>query len=309
MQTQKNKEEAELENNRSVLRDKESELSSAESELRDAERKLEDAKREEQENLQTGAITGAIVLGVFTLGIGAPVGAALGAGVAAIVNAISEEVKKAKDKVEWRESDCRRARSAIQDSEQRVSSIKSQITNLEGKISELKKKRLTCHEKIDEIKAGIALLKKSIEFWELFKQASEHGTNRTSLLKKIVDKANEKGKFRALCSGGGGRTAATFLEAWESMESLAIEGATSHSLELEFKCTSCNGSYTSLPHVDGKSRFICFQCHQKHAIQNYHANFIQEPFTVNSPFNINFFVIFMVTSLSAVLLASVMFFF
>ena len=74
---------------------------------------------------------------------------------------------------------------AVRASENQISSIVSEI-NLEMKIGRLKKD----HEKAGESKQEI---KKSVEFWQLFKQASERGANCTSLLQKILISRMRKG--------------------------------------------------------------------------------------------------------------------
>lgn len=268
LKREKDSEEATLDGNRNVLRDNESTLRSAEREVRDAEDELEEAREKEEENVKNGAIVGAVVFGIFTLGLGAPLGAALGAGIGAIVNACEEKESQAKDRLKRRERDCRGARSAVQLSERKVSNIQYQITKLERRIGELEKERKRHHNKVDETKQSIILFKKSIEFWGLFKQLSEHGSSRTSLLQKIVDKANEKGDYRVLHSSASKRVATTFLEEWEGMESLAKEGCSSHFLQIEFACAYCGSNYTALPYVDGRSQFVCVYCSPRYAIQN-----------------------------------------
>ena len=251
-------EESRLAQHRSVLQDEQSRLSSAQDQLREAERKLDKAERD----AITGLIAGSVV-GLFTFGIA---GAAVGATLAAIVNACKDEVAKAKSNIERRESDRERAKSAVRVSENQISGIVSEIDNLEVKIRSLKEERLRFHEKAGEIKQNIILIKKSVEFWQLFKQASEHGASHTSLLEKIVNKANEKGDYRALHSGGSIRVATTFLEAWEDIASMAEEGSSSHNLAIEFTCASCRRNCTALPHVDSASRPVCVDC--SNAIQN-----------------------------------------
>ena len=109
------------------------------------------------------------------------------------------------------------------------------------------------HEKAVESKQES---KKSVEFWQLFKQASERGANRTSLLQKIVNKSNEKGDYRTLHSGGSRRVTTAFLEAWEDVESMAKESSSSHNLQIEFSCTSCRRDCIALPHVDSASLVV-----------------------------------------------------
>lgn len=268
LKREKSSREAELDGNQSILRDNQSKLSSAENEVEDAKRKLEQARANEAENVGDGALWGALLLGIPTLGLGALPGAALGASIGAIINACEKEESQAKDRLERRKSDYGRARSAVEESKRQVCNIQSQISNLQTKIGALKTERLSYHKKIDEMKQGIILAKKSIEFWGLFKQASEHGSGRTSLLKKIVDKASEKGDYRSLHSGSSRRLATTFMEAWEEMEDLAVEGRSSHILQIEFKCAYCGGNHTALPYVDKRNRFVCAQCSPQYAIQN-----------------------------------------
>ena len=260
-------EEAKLASHRSVLRDNEERLSFAERDLRDAERKLEKAKEEEEERVKTGAIVGAVA-GALFFGVGALFGAGLGAGVGAIVNACVDEVTETKDRVGRRKTDQRQAISAVRESESRITTIQSEIRYLETRIEELNKNRLEYHKKAAEIKEGIVFLKSSVEFWQLFKQASEHGTNRTSVLQKIVEMANKKEGFqaKALCSTAGQRVEKTFLDAWEDMETMAMDGS-SHILQIEFSCTYCQESCSALPHVTKGGYLSCDEC-IKHAIEN-----------------------------------------
>ena len=254
LKREKDSEEARLGGHRNVLRDEQSRLSSAQDDLREAESNLEKAEQDAKIRITAGTID---LVGVFTV---------VGAGVAAIVNARKDEVAKAKRNVDRRDSDRDRAKSAVRASENQISSIVSEINNLEMKIKKLEEERFRFHEKVGEIKQDIIFIKKSVEFWQLFKRVSEHGAGRTSLLEKIVNKANEKGDYRALYSGGSRRVAVTFLEAWEHMESMAEEGSSSHNLQVEFSCAYCRRNCTALPHVDSASRLVCVHC--SYAIQD-----------------------------------------
>ena len=259
-------EETNLQSNQRVLWDNESKLRSARSEVEEAQRKLQRAEDKEGDDVKTGAIIGAIV-GLPFFGVGAIAGAALGAGIGGIVEACKDEVREASDRLDRRRNDEERARSAVTESERRVANIRSQISGMQRKIGELKRKQQTYYEKVQDVKSSIVLLKESIEFWRLFQQASEHGQQRSTLLKRIVDKANEKGEYIVLSSRGSKRVATTFLEAWESLESMAAEGR-SHILQIDFRCTYCSNNYTALPYVDKDSRFVCSQCGPRHAIMN-----------------------------------------
>jgi DNA repair exonuclease SbcCD ATPase subunit len=229
---EKSNEEARLEGKRKVLRDNESRLRSAEHNVWNAQREVEKRKREKGDKVAIGALWGGITLGVLTLGIGAPAGAVIGAGVGAAIG--DSDVSEAEDKLERCKGDYGRARSAVAKSETRVANMRAQIGDLEKRIEKLKNERHSHHEKVDRIKQAIILLKKSTEFWGLFKQASEDGSHRTALLKRIVDKANEKGDYCILHSGGSKRITTTFIEAVEEMVSLAKKGCSSHVLPIEF---------------------------------------------------------------------------
>jgi DNA repair exonuclease SbcCD ATPase subunit len=229
---EKSNEEARLKGKQQILRDNESRLRSAEHNVWDAQRELEKRIREKGDKVAKGAFWGGITLGVLTLGVGASAGAALGAGVGAAVG--DSDVSEAKDKLEKCKNDCGRARSDVAESETRVASMRAQIGDLEKGIEELKNERHSHHKKVDGIKQTIILLKKSTEFWGLFKQASEDGSHRTALLERIVDKANEKSDYCILHSEGSKRITTTFIKAVEEMVSLAKEGCPSHVLQIEF---------------------------------------------------------------------------
>ena len=266
LKSQKSAEESQLAAQQNVLSDNRNRLSSAEDSLRDAEHKRRKAEKEEKK-IQIGSTVGGAVLGLFTGGIGFVVGAAAGAGIGAVVNACRDEEKDARATVSRCRSDLDNARSAINESQRRVSNIESQIKNKTKEIENKKQQRLQLHKKVDEIKARIVLVKKSVEFWLLFKQISEHGVDRTELLQKIATRATEKGDYRALQSSSSQRIANTFIEAWEEMETTAEHGRSNHVLEIEYRCSKCSLQCTALPYVDG-STLVCMQCHSKHALQN-----------------------------------------
>ena len=143
----------------------------------------------------------------------------------------------------------------------------SQIMSLSGEVERMKQQRFQAHKKMDEIRRLIVLVKKSVQFWLLFKQISEHGANRAALLQKIATKAAEKGDYRALKSKSSYRIANTFFEAWEEMEATAEYGGPDHILEIKYRCSRCGVWYIALPHVDG-SALVCAQCHFKYVLKN-----------------------------------------
>ena len=266
LKSQQSIEQSQLTAQQNVLYDNQSRLSSAEGNLRDAERKRRKAE-EEEKNIQIGSTVGGALLGLFTGGAGFLIGAAAGAGIGAMVNACRDEEKDAQAVVNRRRSDLESARSAVNESQRRISNIESQIRSLTQQIEHKKQERQQLHKKLDEIRAMVKFVKKSIEFWLLFKQTSEHGVNRTELLQKIAARAAEKKDHRILKSKSSQGIAKTFIEAWEEIETIAEDGGSNQILEIEYRCSRCSLQYTALPYVD-HSALVCKDCHSKHALQN-----------------------------------------
>ena len=249
LKRQKGEEASRLAANQKVLKDNQNRLSSEEDRLQDAEQKLRDAKKGGEKNVRVGAIVGAVAFGL--------VGAAAGAGIGAIINAFSNEEKDAQDAVNRCRNDLDSARSAVNASRRRISDVESQIRSLAERIEHMKQLRLLSQQKLDKIRPFIVLVKKSVHFWLLFKQISEHGVDRTALLQKIVTRAAEKGDdYRALQSRSSQHIADTFIEVWEEMEC----GGPNDILLIEYRCSRCGVQCTALPYVDG-SEFICMDCH------------------------------------------------
>lgn len=257
LKKKKQSEMVNLEFKQSVLRQNKQELSSAEVELTRAKQKLEKAKEEERKNIRTGAIIGAAVLGIF--------GAGIGAGVGAIVNSFSNEVSEAEDKIKRRRSDCEEAKSEVEKIDGQISRIQSEINQNVTRTEKLRRKRLNFHTTAGKIKDAIVLIKRSTEFWELFKQTSEHGSNRTSLVEGIVNRCKERENL--LNSGASKKIATTFLEAWEKIQEAAIEGNAFHFLHIEFTCAYCKDNFIALPCVDSKNQLVCVQCNHQNAIE------------------------------------------
>ena len=267
LKSQQSSEQSQLTAQQNILYDNQSRLSSAEDNLRDAERKRRKAE-EEEKNIQIGSTVGGALLGLFTGGAGFLIGAAAGAGIGAMVNACRDEEKDAQAVVNRRRSDLESARSAVNESQRRISNIESQIRSLTQQIEHKKQERQQLHKKLDEIRAMVKFVKKSIEFWLLFKQTSEHGVNRTELLQKITTRAAEKGDYRKILQSKPSQgIAKTFIEAWEEMETTAEHGGPNHILEIEYKCSRCRLKYTALPYVD-RSALVCMECHSKYSLQN-----------------------------------------
>ncbi|XP_064406330.1 uncharacterized protein LOC135351288 [Halichondria panicea] len=259
LKTGKKNSESILAGQQSVLRNKESQLSSAESDLQRAEGKLRDAIKEEK-SIQIGSAVGGAVLGLFTGGIGLLVGAGVGASIGAIVNACRDEEKDARSARGRRKSDVDSAKSAVQSSENQISSLASQIKDLALQIQRLEQKRQEIHQKRSEIKTAIPVLKNSTQFWLLFKQLSEDGENRSTLLNKIVKKAHERESYEMFQSNGSQSAANTFFEAWKSIEVAAADGFSNHIYSIDYNCVKCSSACKALPFLRGPD-FICSICH------------------------------------------------
>ncbi len=252
----KKKVESELAAQRSVLQDKQSQLSSAESSLQSAERKLENAKKEKERQVNSGIGIGFLV-GWLLLG---PInGVFTGATTGAVLEACNNEVKAARSVRNHRSEDVDQAKSAIRSSVEKISSHLSQIECLASKIQDLNQKHCKLHDRRSKIKEAIPIIKNSTTFWLLFKQLSEHGEDRTLLLKKIVTHANKKDGYKVFQSSASQCVVNTFMESWESIATCAAEGCSDHMFSIEYACADCGSGCKALPHLRG-SEFICSTC-------------------------------------------------
>ncbi len=268
LQRQKSSVESKLSGQRSVLQSNQSRLAEAQSALRSAEQWRRNKERE-ADNLQYSAMVIGAVVGIFTFGIGTLAGAATcaaaGAALGSLINELREEEKKAERHLECCRSDRSNAQSSVEASERQIHTIQSEIASISVQIEEMKQQRLRYHRDAGEVKEAIVFVRESIEFWQLFKEASAHGVNRTELLHRIVEKARETSNLQILRNSASQRVTATFMEAWESMESMAAEGGTKNLLQIAFKCTQCDSNHTALPYVKDES-FVCTACYSKLAI-------------------------------------------
>ena len=207
-----------------TLKEMQKTLSDAEYSLRQAER--ERCEKEEEENGRRigGAVTGAFVLGIFTFGIGAPIGAALGAGIGELINQLVEAEENARREVERCRDKVNKTELEIESTRVELSRLQRRITTLSGEITKLKQERLSYHEKAGQAKEGVAFFRRASVFWQEFKQISEHGVDRTALVKRIISKAKENENLSFISAKASQRVGLTFLEAWELMETKCEEG-------------------------------------------------------------------------------------
>ena len=259
LESQKYEEESQLAAQQSRLRNNEYRLSSAEEDLRNAERKREKAEEDEEERVRTGSTAGAIIGTLFGgFVIGRQTGAAVGAGISTIVNSCMKEEESARAEVNRRRNDRDNARSIVYESEQKVGNVKSQIANLIIDIERMRQQRQQSHKKVEKIRSLIVIAKKSVEFWQLFKQTSEHGVDRTDLLRELVTLAANKEEYEAVKS----ESSPEFIDAWEDLENKTVYGGPNHIMQIDYKCSRCSVQCIALPHIVG-SAFVCTQCHSK----------------------------------------------
>jgi len=189
----------------------------------------------------------------------------VGAGLGQVLNELREHEARAQREVDRCRSECSSAESSIRASEQQISSIQSQISSLSSQLTHMKQQRLKYHEEAGKYREAIVFLQDAVHFWLLFKQLSDHGVDRASLLQKIVVKAESKTDLSLLQRDAIKTEAATFLETWEELESMTEDEGSQHMIQMEFKCTKCNGNYTDLPYVK-QNEIICKHCHHQHAL-------------------------------------------
>ncbi len=242
----------------SILQDNQARHRSAEGNLQAAERKLREAE-EEEKKIQVGATVAGVVVGLFTGGIGFAIGAAAGASLGAIVNACRDEEKDARSERNRRSNDVNRAASDVRSSESEISSCSAQIATIVSNIQSLQNQRCELHNKTTKIKAAIVILKKSTTFWLLFKQLSQHGEDRTALLRRIVEHANTADDCEVFQSSASERVVNTFIDSWESIAACAAEGCSNHMLSA-IECADCKNECSTLPHLRGMD-LVCSTCH------------------------------------------------
>ena len=231
LKDQKSREEIQLAEYQNVLQDNQIRLCSEENKIQEAEEKLRKAI-EREKDVQLKSILGGAVLGLIARKVGVAEGAAAGAGIGVIINNYKKEEKNAQDEVDRCRSELDSARSAVNEGQRRISNIESQIMSLDIQINYIKQQYLQLHTKhlqlpkeIDKVRVLIDLAKRSVTFWLLFEQISEHGVDHTTLLQNIITMAAETGDYQ---SKGN-----TFIEAWEQM-TMECEGS-NYIPQIEYK--------------------------------------------------------------------------
>ena len=216
--------ESALRGQEATLSEMQGTLSSAERSLREAERIRHEKEEEEKSRRTTGAVAGAVILGLFTFGAGAPLGAALGVGIGEMINQLVEAEETARREVERCRNKCQSVESDIESTKHELSSMYRENLLLTMDIEKLKLQRYRFNEEALRMKEGVLFFRRASVFWQEFKQISEHGVDRTSLVQRIICKAKEKQDLSFLNKRANRQVGMTFLEAWEMMEAKCEEG-------------------------------------------------------------------------------------
>ena len=207
-----------LNSRQAVLDDERRILSNAESDLRNAEERVYRAKKDAESRRVRGGVFGALVGTLLAPGVGTLIGAAAGTGAGEICNQIIDDEKKARRRVGECRDRCSNAERDVRSTQTDISNIQSELYRISSECSRLNSQRMQCNEEAKKMKESVLFYRQATYFWKDFQQLSEHGVDRTALVKRIVVKAKEKVNISFLTKDPNKRIAVTFLEAWEEME-------------------------------------------------------------------------------------------
>ena len=214
---EKNQAETRLSTQHRLLTEAKNELRCAEKSLNDARSELRRAKEKEKAAMTTSVVTG-VVVGLFTFGVGgAAVGGALGAGIAALINELEGKVERAESNIQNRKANVGQANNEIESISSSLRNIECEIGNYRSWISNNERQMKDVHNEITSVLDSIAFQKEVVEFWKKFTEVAERATERTELLKWIVNRAAKKENLQILRSDGTIVIAITFMDAWEEV--------------------------------------------------------------------------------------------
>ena len=205
-----------LESQQGELSQIKQELSDAYSRLHDAECDLHRQERKKKTMTTTAVTVGvaAVVLGIFTGGVGAVALAPMTAATATGAVISSKKVDEAKRTVNRKNSDISRLEGDIRNTNSTLSSTQSQIESYKRQIEENVRKVKAVHDKITSAKSTIAFMMETEELWNMFEMAVEKACERTERLKGIMGKATQKKSFKVLRSDGTIIIIDSFVDAW-----------------------------------------------------------------------------------------------
>ena len=220
LEWQINSKEREQDNLRSRIRSLEVDISRHEavlSEYRDDLRRAESNKRE-AESKKDAAIVGTVAGGVGAVALGILFPPSLFVTVPAVATAGTISISEANDHI-------RRCKSSISSVESSISSVRSdiqrvhgQISSLSSDISSLKTQKNSLYAERGKLRNTIVFLQQAVTYFGELQVASEGGKQKTNLLLKLVNMANEKKSYKILTSKGGATVAHSFAEAWQKVE-------------------------------------------------------------------------------------------
>lgn len=194
----------------------------AKNSLQHAERRLRDAKDDARDNRRNGALIGAVI-GLFGGPVGAIAGGALGAAGGELINEIEGDVRDAKDRVWSKEHALNEAETAVQRTQQLIANKETQLEELSINIKSKQGEQNSLYKEAEKVRNAIVFQMEAAELWGMFLQATEGATDWTKYLHKIVVRANDIQDWNILRSDGTKLAEASFLEAWEAVETTAKE--------------------------------------------------------------------------------------
>ena len=241
----------------------ENELHQHEANLRSARREFEEADRKRRENnagtITTGVVAGVAVLAtIFTLGAAAPVALPVAAGATAGAVAFDRAADRAKDNMHRSEGKIRDTKSKIASTENSIQSLSTSISRLNREIEQYREERRCLHEEKGKIIKVIVFLIDAQVFGKEYTNVMDSCSQRTALVRKIVDKATEKKSYSLFDCRGTERVLSSFDEAWDTFEKMNASGEF-YNFKVEFECSKCNCSCNEFPHVSF-SQLVCANC-------------------------------------------------
>ena len=243
----------------SNLRLQRNELSRHERDLESARGRLNSAGRKHRRRKRSTAITGVVagVCTVLSFGAAAPVTAPLAVGAAAGALAFNSAADKAKD-------DMRRAEYEIGDTKRKINEYETAISSLNSTISQLnrdescyREDRSRLEKEKGRIKEVIAFLIDAETYGNQYSEAAQACSQRTTLVEKVVSKAEKKG-YSLFDSNGTERVLMSFEEAWETFQEMNKKGQ-GYVFKIDFQCCQCNCSCNEFPYVSS-GKLICADC-------------------------------------------------
>ena len=210
--------QSDLSSKQSILNEEYSRRSSAECDLSNAEQRLHEAKEDAESRRIGGGVAGAFIGTLLLPGFGTVFGAAAGTGAGEICNRIIDDEKEARRKLDRCRERYNNAERDVRSAQTQVKDVQSELSRISSECNRLKSQSMKCNEEAKKMKDGALFYRHATNFWKDFQQLSEHGVDRTELVKRIVAKAKEREDFSFLTKDPSKHIAMTFLEAWEEME-------------------------------------------------------------------------------------------